>query len=134
MISRLHSRFQIQFQFILCGVQMQTKEMEFLRYFTIVLFSLILNVSGSSKHGNCGGNYSSENRVFGGEVVQKNSFEFPWLVALHHRIMESFFCAGSLISNKHVLTGRIKLKLKSKVQFQFFFFRLSSGPLHSSER
>lgn len=43
------------------------------------------------------------NRIFGGEKAEKG--EFPWLVALFHREVDIFFCSGSLISNKHVLSG-----------------------------
>lgn len=43
-------------------------------------------------------------RIFGGEKLDK--IEFPWLAALHHRSLRSFFCAGSLISSNHVLSGK----------------------------
>lgn len=49
-----------------------------------------------------------ENRVFGGEKLLKDDHEFPWLVAMHHRVQEVFFCAGSLISVNHVLSGEKK--------------------------
>lgn len=49
-----------------------------------------------------------ENRMFGGyHVPTKDKFEFKWLVALHNRVDDYFFCAGSLISPQHVLTGEI---------------------------
>lgn len=43
-------------------------------------------------------------RIFGGEKL--DNIEFPWLAALHHRSMRSFFCASSLISSNHVLSGK----------------------------
>lgn len=42
-------------------------------------------------------------RVFGG--TELSSVEYPWIVALQNRLTRSFFCAGSLISSKHVLSG-----------------------------
>lgn len=47
-----------------------------------------------------------DSRIFGADKLTKDEFKFPWLVALHHRFLRSFFCAGSLISEKHVLSGK----------------------------
>lgn len=46
--------------------------------------------------------------IYGGEKLSKNDVEFPWLVAFHHKSLDQFFCAGSLISAKHVLSGTFK--------------------------
>lgn len=46
-------------------------------------------------------------RVYGGETVD-NKAEWPWLVAFVNIATESFFCSGSLISTKHVLSGEFK--------------------------
>lgn len=43
---------------------------------------------------------------FGGVKLKQKEFKFPWLVALHDSSTNSFFCAGSLISKKHVLSGK----------------------------
>lgn len=48
-------------------------------------------------------------KIFGGEQSVKEEFSFPWLVALYHRFARTFFCAGSLISEKHVLSGKTGL-------------------------
>lgn len=72
-----------------------------------LLLPLILNVNGYEKHENCGGKQrESEVRIYSGSPLRREEYEQPWLVALHNRILNSFFCAGSLISNKHVLTGK----------------------------
>jgi Trypsin len=42
--------------------------------------------------------------VLGGDEARKNSW--PWLAALFNRRYDNFFCAGSLISRKHVLSGK----------------------------
>lgn len=43
--------------------------------------------------------------VSAGEKLANDEIEFSWVVALHKRSSRSFFCAGSLISAKHVLSG-----------------------------
>lgn len=46
-------------------------------------------------------------RIFGGQrVPKKEEFESRWLVAFHNRLADHFFCAGSLVSTAHVLSGR----------------------------
>lgn len=56
-----------------------------------------------------------ESRMFGGEpVARKDEFEFKGLVALHNRVIDQFFCAGTLISPLHVLTGE-KTKFTDEV-------------------
>lgn len=75
--------------------------MKSLKIFAI-LIPLILNVTG---YENCGREQRlTEVRIFSG--TPKEEYEQPWLVALHNRIRDNFICAGSLISNKHVLTGK----------------------------
>ena len=49
--------------------------------------------------GNCG--LSSQNRIVGG--VEAIAHEFPWLVGIS--LNETWFCGGSLISPKWVLTA-----------------------------
>lgn len=41
--------------------------------------------------------------IVGGEFIKKG--EWPWLVALFESKSRSYFCGGTLISEKHVLTG-----------------------------
>lgn len=43
--------------------------------------------------------------VFGGKPTARG--EWPWLVALFHTEYDRFFCAGSLISAMHVLSGEV---------------------------
>lgn len=77
----------------------------------IIAIFIFCVVSGQVRNeiNKCGVQSSSfATRIFGGVETEKN--EFPWLVAIHHRAARSFFCAGSLISAKHVLSGKIKLK------------------------
>lgn len=53
----------------------------------------------------CGKRLSAVGTVFGGKEVQKS--DWPWLVAFINRQTDIFFCAGNLISNKHVLSGEL---------------------------
>lgn len=57
----------------------------------------------------CGlGKSEYEGFVFGGQPAAKGAW--PWLVALIHRKHEKFFCGGSLISAKHVLSGKVAIR------------------------
>lgn len=70
-------------------------------------FVLICFVISTAVEGQCGikRSFGIANRVFGGDKLA--NVEFPWLVAMHHRKARSFFCAGSLITANHVLSGKI---------------------------
>lgn len=59
--------------------------------------------------------------ILNGETFAKNSW--PWMVALLLRQKESeakqepkFFCAGTLISRKQVLTGELLIKIEADFQ------------------
>lgn len=52
----------------------------------------------------CGQRNGSIGTIFGGAETQKG--EWPWLVPFYHRPTNNFFCAGTLISEKHVLSGK----------------------------
>lgn len=43
--------------------------------------------------------------LYNGDEAEKG--EFPWMVAFIHKSKGNFFCAGSLISAQHVLSGEI---------------------------
>lgn len=57
-----------------------------------------------SDHEQCGQRIGVSGQIFGGAKTQKG--DWPWLVAFVYWPEESFFCAGSLISRSHVLTGK----------------------------
>jgi secreted trypsin-like serine protease len=54
----------------------------------------------------CGSRHTVVGTIYGGDRANRNSW--PWLVALFDRKNERFFCAGSLISEKHILSGKNK--------------------------
>lgn len=64
---------------------------------------------------NCGKRSVATGNVYGGEQIRVNSF--PWLVAFIHRDKRTrkYFCGGSLVSPKHVVSGE-KLLFKTKVK------------------
>ncbi|CRK96187.1 CLUMA_CG009616, isoform A [Clunio marinus] len=51
----------------------------------------------------CGQQKILVSRIFGGDSTQPG--EYPWLVAFYERRSNTFFCAGSLISQKHILSA-----------------------------
>lgn len=70
----------------------------------LVLF-LFLNVFcdsiPSEKVLKCGKRGAIFGRIWGGENTELNAW--PWLVAFRH--LNNFFCGGSLVSSKHVVSG-----------------------------
>lgn len=57
----------------------------------------------------CGTVYLNQPLIRGGNAVQRN--EWPFIVAVYEVEPRRFFCGGTLISNRHVLTGdRIKFQ------------------------
>jgi Trypsin len=72
--------------------------------FVVLTFTSLICVNAIPRTSTiCGSRRSVTGTVFGGNEVKKNSW--PWLVALFNRKNEKFFCAGSLISKRHVLSG-----------------------------
>lgn len=52
----------------------------------------------------CGQREGAGLRSYGGEDTTEG--EWPWIVALTNRLIdEEYFCGGSLVSQKHVLSG-----------------------------
>jgi hypothetical protein len=51
----------------------------------------------------CGKRLSGEGNVMGGRHTRLHSWS--WLVVLHLKPTNTFFCAGSLISERHVVSG-----------------------------
>lgn len=49
---------------------------------------------------------SLKSRIFGEPKLDEEEFDSPWLVGLLYINGETLFCAGSLISAKHVLSGK----------------------------
>lgn len=50
-------------------------------------------------------------RIVGGDPVNHQA-SWPWLVAFFNKFTGLFFCSGSLISQKHVVSGEFDLFLK----------------------
>lgn len=67
--------------------------------FLIIL--ALFHVSYSQEQ--CGLSDPSGGLIVGGEPTKKN--QFPWLAVFFSTIKNSFFCSGSLITNKHILSA-----------------------------
>jgi secreted trypsin-like serine protease len=48
-----------------------------------------------------------KSRLFGGDRAEKG--DWRWVVAFKHWPSGNYFCGGSLISNRHVLSGKPEL-------------------------
>lgn len=83
--------------------------MKFKELFTIFVTACILLELAEANLENCQASRTYiTSRVFGGQRLRKEKIEVPWLVALYKRRYGKFFCAGSLISEKHVLSGKTR--------------------------
>lgn len=78
--------------------------------FFIILFCVNFELLTIKAH-ECGKKEGEfKGTVYGGKKTEKA--EWPWIVAFLHRKYQNFFCGGTLISEKHVLSGEV-----------MFFFR-----------
>lgn len=64
---------------------------------------------------NCGVRKAFQATIVHGEAAEKG--EFPWMVAFYHKLRGSFFCAGSLISEQHVLSGGFTLFFETDTEW-----------------
>lgn len=69
-------------------------------YLKCLVLGLVLNVTCAHQ---CGELLFSKGFTIRGEAITRG--QWPYLVALVNVAENSFFCGGSLISAKHVLTG-----------------------------
>ena len=73
-----------------------------LRHFLL----LILSIKCIKCQITCGvSKASAKGLIVGGEYANREAW--PWLTALIHKETNKYFCAGSIITKKHVLTGKI---------------------------
>lgn len=88
-----------------------------LKLLYIFMFCIIgmVNLSEASKE-DCGTRKVFVPYIFGGSSIQKA--EWPWLVAFFHRIESKFFCSGSLVSKKHILSGLQLLNIENVSEIQ----------------
>jgi hypothetical protein len=51
----------------------------------------------------CGQKHSTAGFIFGG--IPAKPHDWPWLVAMIYTPYDQYFCSGSLVSRKHVVSG-----------------------------
>lgn len=79
----------------------------------------------------CGTTYLLQTNILGG--VKTNRGEWPFLAAFYYTDKSTFFCAGTVISSKHILTGtkfscprnhvseKVSDSLKSGLTLSYYF-------------
>lgn len=77
----------------------------------VMFFSGIFGVLSEE----CGVRKAFQATIVNGEAAEKG--EFPWMVAFIHKLKNRFFCAGSLISKQHVLSGKFTNSFKKITTF-----------------
>lgn len=70
----------------------------------VIIFGAILTAIKTEEF--CGIRNGFIATVFGGEETVKG--EWPWSVAFVKRLEERFFCGGTLVGSKFVLSGELK--------------------------
>lgn len=79
----------------------------FATFAIFVVITCLALIRGDNRNFKCGVQRTVlGNKLFGAEEFNsKEDLDFPWVVGLHQRKLETFFCAGSLVSDRHVLSG-----------------------------
>lgn len=121
----------------------------FVQCLAIMCLSEVLS-SSSNRHKRdvrtCGSSIRNSGLVVHGTSFSRGNF--PWIVALINTKdrANKFFCAGTLVSNRHVITGEnrdlpvlvaketnLKDPIVSNSPSHFHLFSQKSGALHSRE-
>lgn len=75
------------------------------KFFIIFLFfAMTLLSTHSYEFDSCGKTEFSKGLIYGGAETVRG--EFPFLCALYHIEFNKLFCGATLISSKHVITGK----------------------------
>jgi secreted trypsin-like serine protease len=76
-----------------------------MRFKLILLVFILIFVEFSESYEICGDRRGVALLSIGGIPSAKN--QWPWLDAFVHTQANSFFCGGSLVSERHVLSGEL---------------------------
>jgi secreted trypsin-like serine protease len=68
----------------------------------------------------CGRRPAGGGNVYGGNHTRFNSW--PWLVVLRFKPTNAFFCGGSLITERHIVSGSINQR-KIAIAISFYSFQ-----------
>lgn len=71
----------------------------------LLFFSATFYVAFSAKRMKfkCGQKHATNGFIFGGTPTSPH--EWPWLVAMIYTPYDQYFCSGSIVSRKHVVSG-----------------------------
>ena len=63
----------------------------------------------------CGKPAKSSGFIVNGKNFKRG--EFPWMVAMLNKLKKSpeFFCAGTLVSTRHVITGKARMQNANQI-------------------
>ena len=72
----------------------------------VVFFLCFVILAQSNPTPKCGIKNGVQGTVYGGHSTRPNTW--PWIVIFFHRVKKkkTFFCGGSLVSAKHVVSGK----------------------------
>ena len=104
--------------------------MKFLLFFTLLIVHKVESLLTLKNVLQCGQRVVVSGLIVGGNETKPG--EWPWLVALTLNPSHSFFCGGTLISEKHVLSGELNehfVALKNK-----FYYFLSAAHCFKQKR
>lgn len=79
-----------------------------MKILTVVIF--VSGICSEVLSEECGVRKAFQATIVHGDTADKG--EFPWMVAFIYKTLEKFFCAGSLISQRYVLSGKFMIFLK----------------------
>lgn len=102
------------------------------KYFlSLAIFLCASEVLATSAQ-NCGfGESEFEGQIAGGTPSSRG--KWPWLVALIYRKYDQFFCGGSLISAKHVLSGKVATR-ENIIRRRFYYLEFPAAHCFQGKR
>lgn len=77
-----------------------------------IAFVLIISISSVLGLPNASSDQCKKGRGFTGQIVggeRAKKGDWRWVVAFIHWRSENYFCGGSLISTRHILSGKSKV-------------------------
>jgi secreted trypsin-like serine protease len=97
----------------------QVRRTKIMRNKVNLICSLLLLTSVESKvTKSCGNRSGGIGNVVGGTEINRG--KWPWITAFVHVPKNTYFCGGSLISDRRILSGKFSSVSKIFDQFEYF--------------